>query len=90
MRLSEFDYELPEVLIAQEPLQERDKSRLLMVDRNNDTIQHRGFLEILDYLRDDDTLVMNDTRVSAVRLFGSKATGGKVEALVMKRIAAGM
>jgi S-adenosylmethionine:tRNA ribosyltransferase-isomerase len=90
MRLSDFDYTLPEELIAQEPLAERDKSRLLVVNRTAQTIEHRQFAEILEYLRDDDLMVMNDTRVVAVRLYGSKSTGGAVEALVMKRIEPGV
>ncbi len=86
MLLSQFDYALPEELIAQEPLKERDKSRLLVVDRRMRTIEHRVFPDILDYLRDDDLLVMNDTRVIAARLAGRKETGGKVEALLLRRL----
>lgn len=90
MLLSEFDYTLPEELIAQEPLKERDHSRLLLVNRASGTIEHRKFFEILEYLRDDDLLVMNDTRVIAARLVGSKQSGGKVEALLLKRHSAGV
>lgn len=90
MQLSDFDYKLPEELIAQEPLAERDKSRLLVVDRNTQAIEHRQFEDILDYLRDDDLLVMNDTRVVAVRLHGHKTTGGAAEALLMQRIEPGV
>ena len=90
MRLSDFDYTLPEELIAQEPLQERDKSRLLVVNRSAGTIEHRQFADINEYLRDDDLMVMNDTRVVAVRLYGSKSTGGSVEALLMRRIEPGV
>ncbi len=90
MRLSDFDYTLPEELIAQEPLAERDKSRLLVVDRTEQTIEHRHFEDILDYLRDDDLLVMNDTRVVAVRVYGHKSTGGNVEALLMRRLEPGV
>ena len=89
MRLADFDYTLPEELIAQEPIRDRDQSRLLVVDRERGEIEHRRFFDILDYLADDDLLVLNDTRVSAVRLFGQKATGGKVEALLMKRLPSG-
>ncbi len=87
MRLSEFDYSLPEELIAQEPLPERDKSRLLVVDRAKQSIEHRLFFEIQGYLRDDDILVMNNTKVIAARLKGHKETGGRVEVLLLKRIA---
>lgn len=86
MQLSDFDYTLPDELIAQQPLPERDQSRLLVVNKTEQTIQHRQFGDILDYLRDDDLIVMNDTRVSAVRLRGIKSTGGAVEALVMSRL----
>lgn len=90
MRLSDFNYTLPEELIAQDPLPERDKSRLLVVDRNAQTIEHRRFEDILDYLRDDDLLVMNDTRVVAVRLNGHKSSGGNVEALLMRQMEPGL
>ncbi|MHB9037521.1 MAG: tRNA preQ1(34) S-adenosylmethionine ribosyltransferase-isomerase QueA [Armatimonadota bacterium] len=90
MHLSEFDYALPEELIAQEPLAERDQSRMLIVNRQGQTIEHRKFFEILEFLRDDDLMVFNDTRVVATRLHGHKETGGKVEALLMKRISPGI
>lgn len=86
MLLSDFNYMLPEELIAQEPLEERDQSRLLVVSKDEQTIGHRKFFEITDYLQEDDLLVFNNTRVTAARLFGSKDTGGKVEALLMKRL----
>lgn len=90
MLLSDFSYALPEELIAQEPLAERDGSRLLVVDRGREAVEHRKFCEIIDYLRDDDLLVFNDTRVVATRLFGEKETGGRVEALMMKRLEPGV
>ncbi len=86
MRLSDFNYSLPEELIAQEPLRERDKSRLLVVDRNRNTIKHHSFTDLLDFLADDDLMVFNDTRVIAARLVGHKETGGAVEVLLLKRI----
>lgn len=89
MRLNDFDYTLPDGLIAQEPIRDRDQSRLLVVNRERGEIEHRRFFDILDYLADDDLLVLNDTRVSAVRLFGHKETGGKVEALLMSRLGSG-
>ena len=90
MLISDFNYKLPEELIAQEPLEARDRSRLLVVDKNKQSIEHRQFSDILDYLKDDDLMVFNDTRVTAVRLHGSKETGGKAEALLMKRLAPGL
>lgn len=90
MHLSEFDYPLPEDLIAQEPLAQRDTSRLLIVNRQDQTIEHRQFFEILDYLKDDDIIVFNDTRVTATRLYGHKETGGHVEALLMKHLEPGL
>jgi len=90
MLLSDFDYVLPEELIAQEPLAERDRSRLLVVDRTRQTIEHRHFTDILEYLKDDDLMVFNNTRVTAVRLHGSKQTGAAVEALLMRRLSPGV
>ena len=90
MLVSDFSYALPEELIAQEPLAQRDGSRLLVVDRARKAIEHRKFFEIVDYLRDDDLMVFNDTRVVATRLVGAKQTGGKVEALMMKRLGPGV
>lgn len=90
MRLSDFEYTLPQELIAQEPLPERHKSRLLVVNRTTQTIEHRHFEDLLDYLADDDLIVMNDTRVTAKRIHGRKSTGGAVEALLMKRLAPGL
>lgn len=86
MHIQDFNYVLPEELIAQEPLAERDRSRLLVVHRETQAIEHKKFVDILDYLRDDDLLVFNNTRVTAARLYGSKETGGKVEALLMKQL----
>lgn len=89
MRLSEFDYVLPEELIAQEPLARRDSSRLLVVDRRKQSIEHCSFYDIPDYLNDDDLMVFNDTRVIAARLSGHKETGGAVEALLLRHLAPG-
>jgi len=84
MRLSEFDYSLPPEFIAQEPLAERDKSKLLVLHRDSGEIEHRRFYEIPEYLRPGDLLVLNDTRVTALRLTGVKPTGGKVDALLLR------
>jgi S-adenosylmethionine:tRNA ribosyltransferase-isomerase len=90
MLLSDFDYPLPEELIAQEPLAERDKSRLLVLDREKGSIEHRMFPDILDYLKDDDLMVFNDTKVIAARLVGRKSSGGRAEVLLLKRLSHGL
>ena len=82
--VSLYDYELPEELIAKEPLPERDASRLLVLDRQTGAIQHRGIRELADLLRPGDCLVLNDTRVLPARLIGQRAnTGGKWEGLYL-------
>jgi S-adenosylmethionine:tRNA ribosyltransferase-isomerase len=86
MLLSEFDYDLPPELIAQEPLSERDKSKLLVLHRDTGEIEHRRFYEIGDYLYKGDLLVLNNTQVTALRLKGWKATGGKVEVLLLRNL----
>ncbi|MCR4600561.1 MAG: tRNA preQ1(34) S-adenosylmethionine ribosyltransferase-isomerase QueA [Clostridia bacterium] len=87
MLLSDFDYTLPEELIAQYPSSKRDEARLLVVDRENDTTYDRHFYDILEYLKPGDCLVMNDSKVIPARLHGEKrGTGGKVEVLLTKRI----
>lgn len=86
MLLSDFDYNLRPELIAQEPLKERDQSRLLLLNRKTGDIDHRRFFNLTEYLRPDDLLVLNDTRVTAVRLYGRKPTGAKVEALLIHNL----
>ncbi len=86
MRLAEFDYELPEGLIAQYPEQQRDKSRLLVLDRQNRKVEHRFFSDVPYFMEEGDILVLNDTRVIPARLFGKKETGGKVEVLLVKQV----
>jgi S-adenosylmethionine:tRNA ribosyltransferase-isomerase len=86
MLLSEFDYFLPEELIAQHPCEPRDHSRLLVLDKNTGAISHNYFFDLLQYLNAGDTLVFNDTRVIPARLIGAKAeTGGKVEVFLLNR-----
>ena len=82
MKLSDFDYNLPESLIARYPAAERTHSRLLCLGRHDAQVQHRQFLDLLQLLKPGDLLVFNDTRVLAARLYGQKATGGKLEILV--------
>lgn len=86
MRIDEFDYELPERLIAQKPADRRENSRLMVLNRNDGTIQHRHFYDILEYLNPGDCLVMNNSKVLPARLLGVKEqTGVKVEFLLSKR-----
>ena len=86
MLLSEFDYFLPEELIAQHPCEPRDHSRLLVLDKNTGAISHQHFFDLLEYLNAGDTLVFNDTRVIPARLIGYKEeTGGKVEVFLLSR-----
>lgn len=86
MNLHDFSFDLPEELIAQEPLKERTHSRLLIVDRLNNTIEHKQFYEIIDELKEGDCLVLNNTRVIPARLMGAKKTTlGKVEFLLLNR-----
>lgn len=81
MQRSEFTYDLPEELIAKYPAGQRTESRLLVMDREQGSIEHRQFHSILEFLKPGDLLVFNDTRVIPARLFGEKETGGKVEIL---------
>jgi len=83
MRTDEFDYELPKGLIAQEPLERRDASRLMIVDKGSQKITHDYFHNLPKYLRQDDLLVFNDTKVMPARLMGEKMSGGKVEILLL-------
>jgi len=86
MRLGEFDYSLPPEFIAQEPLAERDKSKLLVLHRDSKRIEHRHFYDLPEYLLADDLLVLNETQVTALRLRGVKPTGGKVEVLFLREL----
>lgn len=86
LKASDFDYYLPEELIAQTPLERRDASRLLVYDRGRDSIEHRVFADVVEYLRPGDVLVVNDTRVIPARILGVRPeTGGKMEFLLLKR-----
>ena len=85
MRISEFDYELPRELIAQEPLPERDASRLLVLDRESDGLTHRRFRDLPDLLDPGDLLVLNRSRVFPARLLGRRAGGGPAEVLLVRR-----
>ncbi len=84
MKTHDFWYDLPEELIAQTPLQQRDQSRLLVLHKEDGTLEHRHFYHILDYLNPGDCLVMNDSRVLPARLLGHRPTGGAVEVLLLR------
>ena len=84
MRTHDFWYDLPEELIAQTPLEQRDTSRLLVLDRQSGELEHKHFYDILEYLNPGDCLVMNDSRVLPARLLGHRPTGGAVEVLLLR------
>lgn len=86
MNVRDFDFDLPQELIAQDPLEDRSASRLLVLDKHTGEIEHRHFKDILDYLKKGDCLVINDTKVIPARLFGVKeGTEAKIEILLLKR-----
>lgn len=86
MKVSDFDYELPEELIAQTPIEKRDESRLMVLDREKQTIEHRKFKNIIEYLKPGDVLVRNNTKVIPARIYGKKETGANVEFLLLHNI----
>ncbi|MFQ6136381.1 MAG: tRNA preQ1(34) S-adenosylmethionine ribosyltransferase-isomerase QueA [Candidatus Hydrothermarchaeales archaeon] len=86
MKLSDFNYQLPKELIAQKPVEPRHNSKLMVLNGAN--VEHTRFFNFADYLREGDVLVLNDSRVIPARLRGTKETGGKVEALLMKKVEA--
>ena len=86
MKVSDFNYELPEELIAQTPYDKRDEARLMVIDKNTQTIEHKIFKDVIDYLEPGDCLVINNTKVLPARLYGKKDTGANVEFLLLKRI----
>lgn len=84
MNISEFDYNLPEELIAQFPTQKRELSRMLVLDRQSGEIAHKHFYDIVDLLSQDDVLILNNTKVIPARLLGEKDTGAKIEVFLLK------
>lgn len=87
MKVEDFDYYLPENLIAQTPLEKRDTSRLLVLDKKTGEIEHKHFYDIIEYLNEGDTLVLNDTKVLPARLIGEKEeTKAVIEILLLKNI----
>lgn len=86
MKLSEFNYYLPEELIAQTPIEKRDESRLMVLDKETGQIEHKTFKDIINYLEPGDCLVRNNTKVIPARLYGKKETGANVEFVLLKNI----
>ena len=86
MKVSDFNYDLPEELIAQHPYDKRDEARFMVLDRNTQAIQDKIFSDVIDYLEPGDCLVINNTKVIPSRLYGKKDTGAKIEFLFLKRI----
>lgn len=86
MKVSEFNYYLPEELIAQTPIEKRDESRLMVLNRKNKSIEHKQFKDIIDFLKPGDVLVRNNTKVIPARLYGKKETGANVEFLLLNNI----
>ena len=86
MKVSEFNYDLPEELIAQTPMEKRDESRLMVLNHNEEKIEHKIFKNIIEYLKPGDVLVRNNTKVLPARIYGKKDTGANVEFLLLKNI----
>ena len=86
MKVSDFNYDLPEELIAQTPIEKRDESRLMVLNREAQTIEHKTFKDIIDYLEPGDVLVRNNTKVIPARLYGKKETGANIEFLLLNNI----
>ena len=86
MKVSDFNYDLPEELIAQTPIAKRDESRLMVLNRDKQTIEHRIFKDIIEYLKPGDVLVRNNTKVIPARIYGKKETGANVEFLLLNNI----
>ena len=86
LRTSDFNYELPEELIAQTPVSPRDSARMLVYDKKKDKTEHKIFRDILDYLTPNDVLVLNNTRVIPARLYANKVTGARIEVFLLKRL----
>ena len=84
MNISEFDYNLPEELIAQMPADKRENSKMLVLNRNDKTIEHKHSFDIVDYLDENTILVLNNTKVIPARLYGTKESGGKIEVFLLE------
>ena len=90
MRKEDFYFDLPEELIAQDPLEDRSSSKLLVLDKHTGEVEHHVFRDVLDYLKEGDCLVLNNTKVIPARLFGARVgTEAKIEVLLLKRMLIG-
>ena len=87
MKLSQFKFELPDSLIADRPVENRDESNMMVVNRKEKTIKHKSFKDVLDYFSDGDVFVINNTKVFPARLFGEKEkTGAKIEVFLLREL----
>ncbi|HPV57642.1 MAG TPA: S-adenosylmethionine:tRNA ribosyltransferase-isomerase, partial [Tenuifilaceae bacterium] len=87
MKLSQYKYNLPQELIAKHPTENRDESRLMVINRKTKQIEHRVFKDIIDYFNEDDVLVFNNTKVFPARLYGNKEkTGAEIEVFLLREL----
>ena len=87
MKLSAFDFKLPEELLAEYPAENRDESRLMVLNRKTQTIEHKMFKDLIDYFDDGDLMLVNDTKVFPARLFGNKEkTGARIEVFLLREL----
>jgi len=87
MKLSHFNFDLPEELLAEYPAENRDESRLMVLDRAKQTIEHKTFKDLIDYFDEDDVMILNDTKVFPARLFGNKEkTGARIEVFLLREL----
>ena len=84
MKLSHFHFDLPDELLAEHPSDIRDESRLMVLDRKNQTIEHKLFKDVIDYFNEDDVMILNNTKVFPARLYGNKEkTGARIEVFLL-------
>jgi S-adenosylmethionine:tRNA ribosyltransferase-isomerase len=87
MKLSHFSFELPEELLAERPAENRDECRLMVLDRKNQTIEHKQFKDLIDYFDEKDVMVLNNTKVFPARLYGNKEkTGARIEVFLLREL----
>jgi len=87
MKLSHFNFDLPEELLAERPTENRDESRLMVLNRKDETIEHKQFKDLIDYFQEDDVMILNNTKVFPARLFGNKEkTGARIEVFLLREL----